>query len=81
MFSASNTTLFNGNQLVPGSAYTSAVPRYTFGVSAEFHLPYHLRFEVDGLYKRAGFATEGTALGFGGVGTATQFYKHKCERV
>jgi hypothetical protein len=72
MFSASNTTLFNGS--LPGSAYTSSVPRYTFGVSAEFHLPYHLRFEVDGLYKRAGFATQGLAAGFGGVGTATQYY-------
>jgi hypothetical protein len=54
MFSASNTTLFNQN--LPGSSYTSSVPRYEFGVSAEFHLPYHLRFEVDGLYKRAGYA-------------------------
>jgi hypothetical protein len=74
MFDASNTTLFNGNQIVPGSAYTSAVPRYEFGLSAEFHLPYHLRFEIDGLYKRAGFATQGLAAGFGGVGTATQYY-------
>jgi len=71
MFNASNTTLFNGNESVPGSTYTSAVPRYTLGVSAEFHLPYHLRFEVDGLYKRAGFATQNNfALG----GTATQYY-------
>jgi hypothetical protein len=74
MFSASNTTLFNGNESVPGSAYTSAVPRYTFGISAEFHLPYHLRFEVDGLYKRAGFATQTLGAGYGGVGTASQFY-------
>ena len=72
MFDASNTTLFNGNQSVPGSSYTSAVPRYEFGVSAEFHLPYHLRFEVDGLYKRAGFATQNnSAVAFG---TATTGY-------
>ena len=71
MFDASNTTLFNGNQSVPGSTYTSAVPRYELGVSAQFHLPYHLRFEVDGLYKRAGFANQNNGvLG----GTTTQFY-------
>lgn len=40
---------------IPGSTYTSSVPRYEFGVSAEFHMPFHLRFEVDGLYKRGGF--------------------------
>jgi opacity protein-like surface antigen len=55
MFSASNTSLFGGNQ--PGSNYTSAVPRYEFGVTGEFHLPKHLRLEVDGLYKRSGFAS------------------------
>ena len=62
----------NGN--TSGPNYTSGTPRYEFGVSAEFHLPYHLRFEVDGLYKRAGFATQGLTTGFGGVGTATQYY-------
>jgi hypothetical protein len=32
------------------------VPRYEFGVSAQFRVPFHhLRFEVDGLYKRGGF--------------------------
>lgn len=46
-------SLFAG-QLSP-SSYTSSVPRYEFGASAEFHLPLHLRFEVDGLYKRGGF--------------------------
>ncbi len=35
--------------------FTSSTPRYEFGPSAEFHLPFHLRFEVDGLYKRGGF--------------------------
>jgi hypothetical protein len=55
MFSASNTTQFGNNTNVPGSTFTSAVPRYEFGVSAEFHLPKHLRFEVDGIYKRGGF--------------------------
>jgi hypothetical protein len=73
MFDARNTTLFNGNTNVPGSPYTSAVPRYEFGVSAEFHLPYHLRFEVDGLYKRAGFATS-SALG---AGPAYGYYTSK----
>ncbi len=53
MFSASNTTQFSNS--IPGSNFTSAVPRYEFGVSSEFHLPKHLRFEVDGLYKRGGF--------------------------
>ena len=55
MFSASNTSAFGGRNQLPGSPYTSAVPRYEFGAGAEFHLPYHLRFEVDGLYKRGGF--------------------------
>jgi hypothetical protein len=66
MFSASNTTQFSNNTSVPGSAFSSAVPRYEFGVSGEFHLPKHLRFEVDGLFKRGGFDS---ALPFGG-GTA-----------
>ena len=39
----------------PYQIYTSSVPRYEFGPSAEFRLPFHLRFEVDGLYKRGGF--------------------------
>lgn len=69
MFDANNTTLFSGNT---SSTYNAAVPRYILGVSAEFHLPYHLRFEVDGLYKRAGFATQNDfALG----GASTQYYK------
>ena len=55
MFSASNTTLFGGQNQISSSPYASAVPRYTFGAGAEFHLPAHLRFEVDGLYKRGGF--------------------------
>jgi hypothetical protein len=55
MFSASNTTQFGNSSNVPGSNFTSAVPRYEFGVSSEFHLPAHLRFEIDGLYKRGGF--------------------------
>ncbi len=54
MFSASNTTLFGSSNQLPGN-YTSAVPRYEFGVSGEFHLPHGLRFEVDGLVKRGGF--------------------------
>jgi hypothetical protein len=67
MFSASNTTLFNGNQNVPGSHFTSAVPRYEFGVSGEFHLPKHVRFELDGIYKRGGFSS---ALPWSGGGLA-----------
>jgi hypothetical protein len=54
MFSASNTSLFNGN--LPGSTFSSTVPRYEVGASAEFRLPYKLRLEVDGLYKRGGFS-------------------------
>jgi|SRR5579875_1201430 len=67
MFSASNTTQFGNNTTVPGSVFTSAVPRYEFGVSGEFHLPKHLRFEVDGLFKRGGF---NSALPFAGGGLA-----------
>lgn len=52
MLSASNTGWLNGS--VPGN-YSAHTPRYEFGVSGEFHLPYHLRFEVDGLFKRNGF--------------------------
>lgn len=71
MFSASNTGTFGSsatgtNGGIPGSAFSSAVPRYEFGVSAEFHMPKHLRFEVDGLFKRGGFDS---ALPFG-TGTA-----------
>jgi hypothetical protein len=55
MFSASNTSEFN--QTVPGSAFSSAVPRYEFGVSGEFHLYKNLRFELDGIYKRGGFSS------------------------
>jgi hypothetical protein len=53
MFSASNTSEFN--QTIPGSPFSSAVPRYEFGVSGGFHLYKGLRFEVDGIYKRGGF--------------------------
>jgi Outer membrane protein beta-barrel domain len=62
MFSAGNTTQFGS--AIPGS-YTSAVPRYEFGVSGEFHLPMHLRFEIDGLFKRGGF---NSSLPFGATG-------------
>ncbi len=55
MFSASNTSTFGSGTTLPGSNFSSAVPRYEFGVSGEFHLPRHIRFEVDGLYKRGGF--------------------------
>jgi hypothetical protein len=56
MFSANNTTLFGNSNQLPGG-YSAAVPRYEFGVTGEFHLPYGLRFEVDGLVKRGGFAS------------------------
>jgi Outer membrane protein beta-barrel domain len=53
------TEMFNtgGNSAIGPSTtfYSSSVPRYEFGPSAEFRLPFHLRFEVDGLYKRGGF--------------------------
>ncbi len=69
MFSAGNTTQIgsgvSSTTNLPGSAYASAVPRYEFGVSSEFHLPRHLRFEVDGLYKRGGY---GSTLPFGTTG-------------
>jgi hypothetical protein len=52
---SANTSLFGGNQQLPGSAYTSSAPRYILGASAEFKLPYRLRFEVDGLFRRGGF--------------------------
>jgi hypothetical protein len=68
MFSASNTDFFNSS--IPGSSYTAAVPRYTFGLTGEFRLPKHLRLEVDGLYKRAGFANSGTF-----AGTSDTFYQ------
>jgi hypothetical protein len=73
MFSSSNTgpSLLSGTNLVnstgiPGSNYSSHTPRYILGASAEFHMPLHLRFEVDALYKRGGF---NSAIPFGG-GTA-----------
>jgi hypothetical protein len=72
MFDASNTSQFGGNTLVPGSNVTSAVPRYEFGVGAEFHLPYHLRFEVDGLFKRGGFNSS-TAFAAGTAFSPTTF--------
>jgi len=56
MFSTSNTG-------VPGSGYTTGTPRYTFGVTGEFRLPKQFRLEVDGLYKRAGFANSGPFAG------------------
>jgi len=65
MFSASNTDFFNNT--IPGSSYTSSVPRYTFGLTGEFRLPRQLRLEVDGLYKRAGFRVHGPQPDLAGV--------------
>jgi hypothetical protein len=57
------TQMFStGNSIFSGNTYTSSAPRYEFGASAEFHLPFHLRFEVDGLYKRGGFDNSFTSL-------------------
>jgi hypothetical protein len=57
MFSTSNTGgLGTGSSTgLAGSNYSSHTPRYILGASAEFHIPLHLRFEVDALYKRGGF--------------------------
>jgi hypothetical protein len=59
MFSTSNTGgLSAGSSTsagIPGSNYSSHTPRYILGASAEFHMPLHLRFEVDALYKRGGY--------------------------
>ena len=38
-----------------GRGFSSHTPRYTIGVSGEFHLPKNLHFEIDGLYRRGGF--------------------------
>jgi hypothetical protein len=59
--SASNTDFFGGGSQLPGG-YSAGTPRYILGASAEFRLPYKLRFEVDGLYRRAGF-NNNTGLG------------------
>lgn len=67
MMSASNTSLFGGNQQINGSNYSSHTPRYILGASAEFHIPYNLRLEVDGLYKRGGYDSSnpfGTGLAY-----------------
>ncbi len=53
MFSSGSPSIYNLS--FPSSPYTSSTPRYEFGASAEFRLPLHLRFEVDGLFKRGGF--------------------------
>ena len=72
MMSASNTSLFGGNQQLPGSSYTSSVPRYILGVSGQFKLPYHLRFEVDGLYRRGGFNSNLPLGPYSALGTYQQ---------
>lgn len=70
LFRANNTGEFNGS--LPGN-YSSAVPRYEFGVSGEFHLPYGFRFELDGIYKRAGFDSTTPLIGGGSVYRPTTF--------
>lgn len=70
MFSTSNTGGLSAGSSspagIPGSNYSSHTPRYILGASGEFHMPFHLRFEVDALYKRGGYnnsipVTGGTA--------------------
>jgi opacity protein-like surface antigen len=39
--------------------FTYGVRRYIVGPTAEVHLPLHLSFEVDALYRRTGFDAEG----------------------
>lgn len=46
--------------------YGSYVRRYIIGPTAEVHLPFHLAFEVDALYRRSGYDTGGTTFAFGG---------------
>jgi len=72
MFSTSNTgtaSILSGTGLsgftgIPGSNYSSHTPRYILGASAEFHMPLHLRLEVDALYKRGGY-NNSIAIGSG----------------
>lgn len=64
MFTANNVGYLNGE--LPGSPYNAASPKYILGVSGEFHLYKRFRLEVDGLYKRAGFASSGL---YGSTGT------------
>jgi hypothetical protein len=72
MFSAKNTSEFGDQLVVPETNYASAVPRYEFGLSGEIHLPHHLRFEVNGLYKRGGF-NSASLLGTSTVYNPTKF--------
>jgi hypothetical protein len=65
MFSTNSSIPAGVNTTGAGSSYSFAVPRYEFGVSSEFHLPLHLRFEVDGLFKRGGYDS---GLPFGATG-------------
>jgi hypothetical protein len=78
MFTSSNTgtlSILPGQTLqnsLAGSNYSASVPRYTFGASAEFHMPRHLRFEIDALYKRGSFSSS-TPSGTGFVYRPTTF--------
>ena len=49
----------------PSGASSSSENRYTIGPTAEIHLPLHLSFEVDALYRRSGFFVNGAHVGFG----------------
>jgi hypothetical protein len=56
MFQAQNTNSVLSPGNIPTSLFTAGVPRYEMGASAEFHMG-HVRFEIDGLFKRAGFTS------------------------
>jgi opacity protein-like surface antigen len=44
--------------------------RYIVGPTAEIHLPFHLSFEVDALYRRNGFQYESFFRGFSSIRTS-----------
>jgi hypothetical protein len=49
--------VFGAGSLRPQMSY--GVRRYVVGPTAEVHLPLHLSFEVDALYRRTGFDSAG----------------------
>jgi len=50
----------------PGSPAGTYLRRYIVGPTAEVHLPFHLAFEVDALYRRSGLGATFTTYQFGG---------------
>lgn len=53
------TDAFSPGQGGDGATASSIDRRYIVGPTAEVHLPFHLSFEVDALYRRNGFRYEG----------------------